>query len=180
MALPPPDLTAPPPVGRPWLGRGRKAPAPRSEPAIAPAITKVRDWLISIRTGRTRAATVAGKRLTRAEQKAANDIEYPDVQRPRTRGDCLEMDRPCPFVSCAHHLYLEPGGALGSVKLNFPHLEVEQMAHTCCLDLADLGGMTLEAVAEALNLTRERVRQIEVEGLAKARRNAAACKEAAL
>lgn len=28
---------------------------------------------------------------------------YPD-ERPKTRGECYEMPRPCPFVSCRYHL----------------------------------------------------------------------------
>lgn len=29
------------------------------------------------------------------------------VPRPRTRGECLEEARPCPWVGCRHHLLLE-------------------------------------------------------------------------
>lgn len=35
------------------------------------------------------------------------------------------------------------------------------MKHSCSLDLAEQDGMTLEEVGEALNITRERVRQIQ-------------------
>jgi hypothetical protein len=57
----------------------------------------------------------------------------------------------------------------GSIKLNFPDLEVWEMAETCALDVADRGGITLEEVGEILNLTRERIRQVEVKGLQKLR-----------
>ena len=57
----------------------------------------------------------------------------------------------------------------GSIKLNFPDLEVWDMAETCALDVADRGGITLEEVGEILNLTRERIRQVEVKGLGKLR-----------
>ena len=43
------------------------------------------------------------------------------------------------------------------------------MEHTCALDIADRGGVTLEEVGEILNLTRERIRQVEVMGLEKLR-----------
>ena len=33
---------------------------------------------------------------------------------------------------------------------------------SCTLDVADLGGVTLEVVGDVVNLTRERIRQIEV------------------
>ena len=48
-----------------------------------------------------------------------------------------------------------------AVKLNFPHLEVWELAETCSLDVADREGLTLEQVGAAVNLTRERIRQIE-------------------
>ena len=77
------------------------------------------------------------------------------------------MPRPCPFVSCSHHLYLDVNPETGAIKLNFPHLEVWEMAETCSLDVADRGGITLEEVGAILNLTRERIRQVEVRGLYK-------------
>jgi hypothetical protein len=55
----------------------------------------------------------------------------------------------------------------GSIKLNFPDLEVWEMPETCALDVAERGGITLEEVGEILNLTRERIRQVEVHGLEK-------------
>src|SRR5687768_18394193 len=41
------------------------------------------------------------------------------------------------------------------------------MNETCALDIADRGGTTLEEVGAILNLTRERIRQVEVKALAK-------------
>ena len=41
------------------------------------------------------------------------------------------------------------------------------MTETCALDVADRGGTTLEEVGAIMNLTRERIRQVEVKGLAK-------------
>ncbi len=41
------------------------------------------------------------------------------------------------------------------------------MGETCALDVADRGGITLEEVGEIMNLTRERIRQVEVRGLLK-------------
>jgi hypothetical protein len=81
-----------------------------------------------------------------------------DPQRPRTRGECIGGPRPCPFVGCRHHLYLEVNWA-GGLKLNFPGLEVWEMADTCSLDVADRDGVTLEEVGDHMNLTRERIRQ---------------------
>ena len=79
------------------------------------------------------------------------------------------MQRPCPLVSCEHHLYLDVTPQSGTIKLNFPHLEVWEMAETCALDVADRGGISLEEVGAILNLTRERIRQVEIRGLTKIR-----------
>jgi DNA-directed RNA polymerase sigma subunit (sigma70/sigma32) len=58
-------------------------------------------------------------------------------------------------------------GQDGSIKLNFPDLEVDEIPETCSLDVAELEGVNLEEVGELMNLTRERVRQIESKALAK-------------
>lgn len=89
-----------------------------------------------------------------------------------TRAECLEEERPCPYVSCRWHLFLDVSPRTGAIKLNFPDLvdpdgtpNLELMKDTCVLDVADREGITLDSVAEILNLTRERVRQLEVSAL---------------
>jgi hypothetical protein len=115
-----------------------------------------------------RSKIIAPKRLTRDERRLSELLVYPDdVDRPKMREHCSQMARPCPFVSCSHHLYLDVNPETGAIKLNFPHLEVWEMAETCSLDVADRGGITLEEVGAILNLTRERIRQVEVRGLCK-------------
>lgn len=77
---------------------------------------------------------------------------------PETRGDCKDGERPCPHMTCRHHLANNPTLA----KPFELHLKVlDPGCETCSLDVADRGGHTLEAVAEVLDCTRERVRQIE-------------------
>ena len=92
-----------------------------------------------------------------------------DSSRPRTRADCVNGPRPCLFVSCKHNLYLDVNPETGSIKLNFPDKEIWELEHTCALDVAEKGGITLEEVGEIMNLTRERIRQVETRGLAKLR-----------
>ncbi|MBN1209346.1 MAG: DNA-binding protein [Myxococcaceae bacterium] len=92
-----------------------------------------------------------------------------DSQRPRTRADCVNGGRPCLFVSCKHNLYLDVNPETGSIKLNFPDKEIWELEHTCALDVAEKGGITLEEVGEIMNLTRERIRQVETRGLMKLR-----------
>jgi hypothetical protein len=120
------------------------------------------------RRSRLRPKTIAGKRLTRAEIQAGLELLDDLVhERPKTRADCVDGPRPCPFVSCKYHLYLDVKDETQSIKLNFPHLEVWELEHSCSLDVSEQGGMTLEEVGHILNLTRERVRQVEVTGLDK-------------
>lgn len=100
--------------------------------------------------------------LRLSEKERRRLVVYPtDVVRPRTRGDCSESVRPCPFVSCKHHLYIDVNEHSGRVKVNFPHLEVHELAESCSLDVADRGGVTLEVVGACMNITRERIRQVE-------------------
>lgn len=116
-----------------------------------------------------RARTISVKRLSKAELERGRMLYPEDTAslRPRVREECVNGPRPCPFVSCKHHLYLDVSPRTGAIKLNFPDLEVWEMTETCALDVADRGGTTLEEVGAIMNLTRERIRQVEVKGLAK-------------
>jgi hypothetical protein len=139
--------------------------------ALAPALeepTVTREQRRSRRKRDVRARTISVKRMTKRELELGR-LLYPEVdtERPVTRADCANGERPCPFVSCQHHLYLDVSARTGAIKLNFPDLEVWEMTETCALDVADRGGTTLEEVGAIMNLTRERIRQVEVKGLAK-------------
>jgi len=120
------------------------------------------------RRTRPRSKTIAMKRLTREELRQGA-LMYPpvDIPRPTSRAECREEMRPCPWVACKHHLYLDINPETGSIKINFPELEPWELKHTCALDVAERGGITLEEVGEIMNLTRERIRQVEVRGLLK-------------
>lgn len=100
--------------------------------------------------------------------------EFPDegVERPRTRGECVDAERPCPFLACRYHIALDVHPVRGAITTNFPDIPVEAMVDSCALDVADRGPHTLEEVGELMNLTRERVRQIETAALRKLERRA--------
>lgn len=142
-------------------------PATQAAELAEPTIT--REQRRSRRKREVRARTISVKRMTKRELELGR-LLYPEVEgveRPRTRAECKDGERPCAFVSCKHHLYLDVSARTGAIKLNFPDLEVWEMTETCALDIADRGGATLEEVGAIMNLTRERIRQVEVKGLAK-------------
>ena len=129
--------------------------------------------------GRRRSKTMSRKEIARElrRQRALGIID-PELERvigeieesrPRSRADCAGGQRPCMFISCKHHLYLDVNPSTGSIKLNFPDKEIWEMDETCALDVADRGGITLEEVGAIMNLTRERLRQVETRGLLKLR-----------
>lgn len=109
---------------------------------------------------------------------------YPrNVHRPKTRGDCVPSEeggnhaRPCKFVTCKYHLFVDVMRS-GSLKLNWPADTLDElvenlhrMKYTCALDVADLGEQTLEDIGAYLNVTRERIRQLEEKLLARMRRS---------
>lgn len=125
-----------------------------------------------------------------------HDLDLPEVEeptRPRTRGDCVDGPRPCPWVSCVHHLLTEVTEQ-GSLKLNLgagqrprwssrsisvrgrnaDAIDVAvdalvRMQHSCSLDVADDGEHTLEEVGERLGVVRERVRQVQALAMVRAR-----------
>ena len=122
--------------------------------------------------------------------KVINDYSV----RPDTRGDCENMARPCPYVSCRHHLLLDvtetgsikAGKRMPALILNGRASEIRAeymyeswadgvtdelmgMRETCSLDVAEDGSKTLAEVGELFGMTRERVRQIEAQALSKLR-----------
>ncbi len=122
----------------------------------------------SRRKREVRARTISVKRMTKRELEIGR-LLYPEngYWKPRTRAECAEGPRPCPFVSCKHHLFVDVSARTGAIKLNFPDLDAWEMNESCALDVADRGGTTLEDVGAIMNLTRERIRQVEVKALAK-------------
>jgi hypothetical protein len=104
--------------------------------------------------------------LTKAERAELPGLllDIADYRRPRTRGEC-GTERPCPWVSCKYNLYLDVRPT-GSIKINWLG-DIEDMPESCVLDLADRGGLTLESVGAMLDITRERIRQVEASALEK-------------
>lgn len=136
------------------------------KPHAAPALPLVsRDVLRSRRKRSVRARCLPLVRTSADHERVVRLgvlQPTPEHWRPTTRGECANVPRPCPFVSCRHHLYLDVRPRTGNVQLNFPDLEPDELRESCALDVADRGPATLEQIGEYLNITRERARQLEV------------------
>ena len=99
------------------------------------------------------------------ENRGHRGEDPPMVERPRTRSECEAGLRPCPFIGCKFHLWSDVAKS-GGLIIARPSIPPEEMGESCVLDLAGRGGMTLQEVGIVMNITRERVRQIEEEALA--------------
>jgi hypothetical protein len=105
--------------------------------------------------------------------------EVPEVvreilpHRPRLRAECEAGPRPCPWVGCRYHLYLDtyttgdPENPTPGLIIHRPDLEPLELPETCLLDLASRGPYTLAQIGEIFDLSRERIRQIEAGALRK-------------
>lgn len=124
---------------------------------------------------RKRGAPKATERISRWTHARKNQLfkigkSLPMHDRPKTRGDCVNGIRPCPYVGCSHHLYLEVKKN-GNITVSFPDITPDEMTTpSCVLDVVDSGDATLEEVGQHVNITRERVRQIEERGIKKLRK----------
>ncbi len=119
-----------------------------------------------------RATTIPQKRMTRVDAREANtdlsaELDELDALRPKTRGDCVNGQRPCLWIGCRYSLFIDVDPETGSLKFNRPELEPHEMPQSCALDVADEGPHSLEQVGDCTNLTRERIRQIEMISLHK-------------
>lgn len=104
-------------------------------------------------------------------ERQINRLLYPEAdaiqaERPKTRGDCINAVRPCPWVGCRHHLYLNVSETTGSMTQNFPGTAVWDLAESCSLDVVDKnpGGLNMTELGGLMALTKERIRQIEEAG----------------
>jgi hypothetical protein len=87
--------------------------------------------------------------------------------RPDARGGCSDMPRPCPFVTCRHHVFDHEGskGSEGSFG-----------GETCTLDVADRGEHSYEQIAQVLQMTEAQIKQIETSALRRLRHHGLADK----
>ena len=184
------EILRPPP--RPRLLGPVRAPEPLAHrpprarvaaPERAPAHAKPpvqRNVTRNHRQRRVRAHTIAVNRISKRAW-AALRAEQPDANRrhlPMLRAECEPGPRPCPYISCAHHLFLDVSPDNGAIKINFPDLIDEEggidfaaMPETCALDVADGGKHDLDRIGNFINLTGASIRQMDARMLNVLRRH---------
>lgn len=100
----------------------------------------------------------------------SNDwIFYSELERPKKYSDCAAVGlgspgRPCPYASCEHHAMFTIVD--GEYRLTYDTDEIDEMPFTCFAYESAIP-LTLESIGERLNISKERVRQIQNEALAK-------------
>lgn len=87
-----------------------------------------------------------------------------DELRPRTRGDCIDGLRPCPWVGCRHNLFLNVDRS-GNVELAFGEDPTEAPHSLCALDNAT--GLPSVEIGALMGLSTTSVVQIELKALRK-------------
>jgi len=117
--------------------------------------------------GKRKSKTLGWRRIT----KRGLIYVYPtDIIRPKTRADCKDGTRPCPWVSCEYNLYLDITPHHG-IMLNFPNIEPHQMQESCALDVAARGQHLLSTVARLMNIDEKRIRVIEKKAMCAMKKN---------
>ena len=103
--------------------------------------------------------------MTKRDELSDEEI-IASVPRPKTYGDCLpggvNAMRPCPWVSCRHHLYLSTvrSGVSQTEIIVFADStkEVWEMAETCSLDVANRDGpLGYKEIAQIMNVSHPNV-----------------------
>lgn len=144
---------------------GEDAWEPVEIPYVPPTGPRVRPRKYTPASARAR----PDKALTLAERafrpEALRILAEHEPFRPRTRGACKDGPRPCPWVSCKHHLAVDTTDG-GAARVRFPAIgeaweedaiDWASVPDSCVLDVADRvsGGeeIRLVDIAERMNLT---------------------------
>lgn len=113
---------------------------------------------------RTRTKPTVGVRLLAVDVEIGRLVFPERHERPKTRGECVDGLRPCPYVGCRYNLAIEVTRA-GSIKLKTPSGEPDRHP-SCALDVADEGPATPKIIAAVFGVTEQRVYQLVDEALA--------------
>lgn len=90
--------------------------------------------------------------------------------KPKTRGDCVDGYRPCPWVSCKYNLYVDVDYS-GRLRLPFKDLEPDEIETStlCTLDYAN-SGLSVSEISEVTGFHRNQIVPTEDRALRKLQR----------
>ena len=90
------------------------------------------------------------------------------VPRPKTRGECHNIQRPCPYATCQFNMLTEIGPK-GQLEQRYPDVESMPANASCVLDVADQYGsldvkevaaIMLEQPKSIINLEESAIRRL--------------------
>lgn len=144
----------------PWVLRNDAGAAWR--PPVAVGQRWLRDALSVLvpHDGRSLPATRALSWAERAARPEALRVLDEHEPRPQRRSECRNGPRPCPYVSCASHLYLTVTEA-GTLQFNFPGKDVDELEETCAEDVIERGPVSASRAGALVGIRRGRVGQME-------------------
>lgn len=152
------------------------APARARDICIPPDKRKPRDFRFRRQREGRKPLSIGRGKLRRKERRelAVWDWQAPILGpppiRPKTLAQC--PTGACWKASCKYNLKLDVDPETGFIKDNFPDLDFDELPETCALRVANKAEELrrqprTETVAKLLNLTDERLRQIEKGAIAK-------------
>lgn len=112
--------------------------------------------------------------LTREELEELEDIKRElgvgeDLGRPKTRADCANVPRPCPFVGCRYNTYLDvlPNGVIQYRHQGKEPCDINPQL-SCALDIAESEARgTTALVVSATGMSRTTTALVLEQALAK-------------
>jgi hypothetical protein len=81
---------------------------------------------------------------------------------PKTRGECVNAQRPCPHIQCRHHIVGEIARHpdFEAAVAAFEARDEAGCTETCALDVADKGEHSAPYIATLMGISKQRVHQI--------------------
>ena len=81
------------------------------------------------------------------------------VSRPRSRADCIDGPRPCPWVSCRYHLHLDLVSRGRQDEL-LENPSFEWGGESCALDVAERGPLTSREIAPLIGMSQSGCKEL--------------------
>lgn len=137
----------------------KRAPGPTAKLEATAPIGEQTDHVVEVHAG--------GRRKRSPKLRVVSPLQLPPDWElragvPRTRADCANVPRPCPYIACRHHLWLrlqqeQPGNPQAG-KQGLTTFRPATM-QSCALDVAERGA-SYDEIGDYLGMDSTRARQI--------------------